>query len=284
MAANGSRLVREGGCFPLPALTRLRVTGGDAERYLNGQLSNDVSAAASSRALPALLLTAKGKLCAAVQLWRDGEAFIVEADAVLRESLARRLERYAVADDVAFEDISDGVAGWHVFGPAAEGCSGLVVNRVGRTGCDIAGKPAGLAEAGPAEIEFLRIAGGVPRWGTELGEDTLPQEARLEESAVDFSKGCYVGQEVVSRLRSVGRVNRRLAGFAGRFPARPATLKNAADQAVGHLTSAASDPESGRTIALGYLQTREPGQHFSVFDESGACLGEAERREFPLVS
>ncbi len=75
-------------------------------------------------------------------------------------------------------------------------------------------------EARSDEIELLRIERGIPRWGNELSEDTLPQEAGLDEMAVDFKKGCYVGQEVVSRIHSVGRVNRRLCGFVGDFEPR----------------------------------------------------------------
>lgn len=278
----GTSRLRDG-FFPLPALTRLRFTGADARRYLNGQLSNDVGSLAAGHALPALVLTAKGKLCAAVHLWEQEGAFVIEADAALRESLARRLERYIVADDVALEDVSDSAGGWHVFGPAAENFAGLRISRIGLPGRDTSEEPAGLARASADEMELLRIIHGAPKWGAELGEDVLPQEARLEETAVDFEKGCYVGQEVVSRLRSVGHVNRRLTGFAGNFPARAALLQDGGGKVVGTLTSAAADPESGRTLALGYLQTRAEGSRFRVFDESGACIGEAERREFPLI-
>jgi folate-binding protein YgfZ len=129
----------------------------------------------------------------------------------------------------------------------------------------------------------------VPIWGRELSEDTLPQEARLEDHAVDFDKGCYVGQETVSRLKSVGRVNKRLHGFLGslelpsgvplflRLPGEPATM-------AGTLTSHARHFDMAQTAALGYLKRQfESLPRFEVADETGCTLGEVERREFPIL-
>ena len=154
-------------------------------------------------------------------------------------------------------------------------------------GLDLSNAPENLMEAGSDEIELLRIERGIPRWGNELSEDTLPQEAGLDEIAVDFKKGCYVGQEVVSRIHSVGRVNRRLCGFVGDFePSKStfATLLSAGGHKAGRLTSAAYHPELQKTVSLGFVQTQIADSSFSVVDESGACLGSAERSEFPLVS
>ena len=91
------------------------------------------------------------------------------------------------------------------------------IRRLGTEGIDLPSAPESLMEAGSQEIELLRIERGIPRWGNELSEETLPQEAGLDRIAVDFKKGCYVGQEVVSRIHSVGRVNRHLRGFVGNF-------------------------------------------------------------------
>jgi tRNA-modifying protein YgfZ len=97
-----NRLRDEGGFFVLGPRARVRVTGEDRLRYLNGQLSNDLRRLAPGEAIPALLLNAKGKLCADVFVWMDEDSLVVEADASLEEALAARLERYAVADDAAF--------------------------------------------------------------------------------------------------------------------------------------------------------------------------------------
>ena len=282
-----SHLRRAGGFFFPGPRTRVRVTGADRLRYLNGQLSNDLRRLAPGEAMAALLLTGKGKLCADVFVWVDGDAFVVEADASLGESLPARLERYAVSDDVTFELMPQELQLCHVFGsvPTSEG--GVRVRRLGVEGVDLARAPGNLMEAGEDEIELLRIERGIPRWGNELSEDTLPQEAGLDRIAVDFKKGCYVGQEVVSRIESVGRVNRRLCGFVGDFDpagARVATLLGSGGHKAGRLTSAAYHHELARTVCLGYVQSQIADQSFSVVGESGACLGEAERSEFPLVS
>ena len=280
-------LRHEGGFFVLGPRTRVRVTGADRLRYLNGQLSNDLRRLVPGEAISALLLTAKGKLCADVFVWSDAESLIVEADASLAEALPARLERYAVSDDVAFELLLPDLAHSHVFGPVLAGQEGLRIRRLGVDGVDVVLPPGGLQEAARDEIELLRIERGLPRWGSELSEDTLPQEVGLDRIAVDFNKGCYVGQEVVSRIHSVGRVNRHLCGFVGDFDpalAGAVSLVDVGGQRSGRLTSAAFHPELRKTVALGFLQGQPAESSFTLQDESGACLGTAERSQFPLLS
>jgi len=281
------QLRQDGGFFLLPVRALIRVTGADRLRYLNGQLSNDLKRLAPDRAMRALALTAKGKLCAVVWVWLDGDAVIVESDEVLGDALLARLERYAVSDDVSFARVDPVPPLWHVFGPAAAGCAGLQIDRLGGDGRDTPVRPTGFLEASESEREILRIERGLPVWGRELNEDTLPHEAGLDRAAVDFHKGCYVGQETVSRIESVGRVNRQLAGFLGDFDpslAPNAKLLDASGAPAGYLTSAASCPGQQKTAAMGYFHPRTGASSFSVVDESGACLGRAERSEFPLVS
>lgn len=281
-----TRLREEGGFYTLGPRTSVRITGADRVRYLNGQVSNDVGKLEPGFARPALVLTAKGKLCADVVMWSDGESLRIDADPAVAESLSARLERYAVADDVEF-DFSASPAQFHVFGPGVTPLKGLRIQRLGVEGVDLDSRPSDLREASADEVECLRIERGIPRWGFELGEDTLPQEAGLERTAVDFHKGCYVGQEVVSRLQSVGRANRILSGFLGDFDpeaCRKASLFSAAGKKAGTLTSAIFHPEWKRTIALGYVDRRIEELTFSVCDHSGVSLGRAERREFSVVS
>jgi folate-binding protein YgfZ len=282
-----SKLRSEGGFFFPGPRTRVRVTGVDRLRYLNGQLSNDLRRLVPGEAMPSLVLTAKGKLCADVFIWIDAESLVVEGDVSLEESLPARLERYAVSDDVAFELIPQDPQRCHVFGLRAAGEGGLRIRRLGVEGLDLRGAPENLMEASNDEIELLRIERGIPRWGNELSEEILPQEAGLDRIAVDFNKGCYVGQEVVSRIHSVGRVNRCLCGFVGDFDplkGSAATLLASGGHKAGRLTSAAYHPELQRAVSLGYVHTQVPDSSFSVVDESGACLGRAERSQFPLVS
>lgn len=280
-----ARLRLEGGASALADSGLVRVTGSDRLRFLNGQISNDLRSLKPGEARQALVLTARGKLCAPVFVWPEAEALLVESGGVPAEDLLARLERYAISDDVGFEIVSDRAPRWHVFGPASAKTPGLAITRLAEAGIDTDSLPEGILLATPAEWELLRIERGIPQWGRELDENTLPQEAGLEKNAVDFHKGCYVGQEVVSRIRSVGRVNRELAGFTGDFdPTRAAGLQTPAGDQAGIVTSAVFHPDLDRSAALGFLSTRLSGDSFVVVDETGACLGTAERSQFPLVS
>lgn len=276
------------GCFRLPQRSTLVFSGPDAKRYLNGQISIDVTRLQPLLARPSCLLTAKGKLCARIFICKDDENFIVETEPEMAEAVRMRLERYIIADDVTVSLHENTPRSYHVFG--METTEGRVaINRIGIPGFDTPEKPDHLTELPHEVVEFLRINHGVPAWGHELNEDTLPQEARLEISGVDFDKGCYVGQEVVSRLKSVGRVNKRLHGFLGSMdhplhagaklhpPGQPEII-------AGHLTSASQHFGIAQTVALGYLQRQfEVLPRLAVCSENGHLLGEVERREFPIL-
>ncbi len=276
-----------GGYFPIGPKTRALVSGVDSQRYLNGQLSNSVQRADSATAIQALLLTAKGRLCAVVNFWKTDQGFLLETDPSLAEEFFPRLERYIVSDDVTVEDVSSLPTGWHVFGPAANHFpDALKISRLGEIGRDLESRPSldiGM-EATPEELEILRIERGIPAWGRELTPETLPHEAGLDRTAVDFHKGCYVGQEVVSRLESVGHANRLLHGFTGDFPARPGlTVITQDGRTAGTLTSATQHFGLALTAALGYVNTRISDNHFLVHNDSGTPLGKCQRHEFPLV-
>jgi len=278
-------LPAEPGFFGVSHRARFRIGGNDAARYLNGQLSIDIPRLPPAQARPACLLTAKGKLCALVQVWREGPGFIVECDSHLAESVEARLGRYIIADDVTVEP-AETPAIFHLLNPPAPPAGALAITRIGLPGFDTNEPPAGLREIPAAEVELLRILQGFPAWGAELGEDTLPQEARLESFAVDFDKGCYVGQETVSRLKSVGRVNQRLHGFLGELAeGAPAFLHPPGDPATraGRITSHSRHFGMAQTAALGYLHRQfETLPRLAAADESGRTLGELERREFPI--
>lgn len=291
------------GYFQVTDRVRFELRGPDAVRYLNGQLSIDISRLTPGKARPACLLNAKGKLCALLQVWRSNDSLVVEGPAELAENIQARLERYIIADDVELFPIPLPQPLYHLIsslpssvtelGTSFENLplptAPLIIPRLNLPGQDTSEVPAHLPELRLAEIELLRILHGVPIWGRELSEDTLPQEARLEELAVDFDKGCYVGQETVSRLKSVGRVNKRLHGFLGslelpsgvplflRPPGDPATM-------AGEITSQARHFDMAQTAALGYLKRQfESLPRFEVADETGCTLGEVERREFPIL-
>jgi len=206
-----------GGAFLLPPRLLLRLSGADALRYLNGQITRDLSRAIPGHALPACILTPKGKLCAPLLIWKENDDLLVEADPSLEEALIARLERYIVADDVAVT-LEPPRQLIHVFGKLAESepwvCfPGIRANRLGVPGIDLMKDTPGvesLTLLDPLVVERLRIEAAIPMWGLELSEETLPPEAGLDRTHIDYDRGCYPGQETISRLKSIGKVNRLL--------------------------------------------------------------------------
>lgn len=206
---------------------RISLTGNDRVRYLNGQCTNDVrTLTPQSHPIQACILSARGKLDAVVWIWAEPDRLVVECEADLADAVTARLEKYIVADDVTVELLPAPIHEWHVI-PGSTPLPSPITNRavrqisrLGKPGIDVVdpeisdlAAAAGLIEADTSFITLLRIQTLTPAWYHELGPDTLPAEAHLDKSAVDFHKGCYLGQEVVSRIESVGHANRTLHAF-----------------------------------------------------------------------
>jgi folate-binding protein YgfZ len=199
----------------LPDRTILRVTGPDRVRFLNGQVSNDVSGPLDQQAVAACLCSLKGKVEALVWIHSEGDALLLDGEGGQRDFLHSRLERYLIADDCEIEDLSDEREVLHHF---IEEAPGVSCRRVGEPGRDLL-VPKGQAvgaefpgdkEIGDEEWRLLETLALVPGAGLEIDGTTFPAELGLDAWAVDFHKGCYLGQEIVSRIRSVGRVKRVL--------------------------------------------------------------------------
>ncbi len=302
------RFLEVGGIADFSDRVKLRLTGADRVRFLNGQVSANVQKLAPGEARPACVTTTKGRLCADVFMHATADALFVDADAALRETLPPRLERYIISEDVTLEDVSDDFRLLHLLGTAAERTdlreSAAVfsrANRLGSSGLDVWLGTAEFARVWPELsaafplieeplVESLRIEAGIPRWGRELDENTLPPEAGLERTHIDYDKGCYIGQEVISRLKSIGHVNRRLAGFVARemdalqAGARLFTTTDDAAE-IGVLTSVGWSFALEKPIALGYLKRGSPmGElHARVVGKTGP--GRIVRaQELPLIS
>lgn len=277
-------LQQSSGVFRLPPGVRLTLTGADRVRYLNGQVTIDVTKLQPRVARSGLLLSTKGKLCAPLWIWATDEALHLEVPASLADDTIVRLERYIVSDDVAITSAAS--ASFHVFGRLPPPDAPLLP-RLACPGYDTDQPPGDLPEITATDFECLRIHRGIPLWGAELGPDTLPQEALLDQSSVDFDKGCYVGQEVVSRLRSVGRVNRTLHAFVGtltnpQVAPLTLTLPDQPGTRVGTLTSLCPDFELAQTLALGYLNRQfEETDTFAACDHSGGRVGLFTKRQLP---
>jgi tRNA-modifying protein YgfZ len=258
--------------------------GPDRVRYLNGQVTNNVAALRAGESCYALVCTHKGKLEGDVFIHARDDRLIIDADGSLRDPLAARLSKYIIADDCELVDVTDEWALFHEPGGDASerrahtdhtestGVLCFATTRFGVPGLDYwspSGVPGFTADLSADDIELLRLEHGVPVWGAELTRDVLPQEARLQDRAVDFLKGCYVGQEVISRIKGVGRVTRELQALE---TSDAATVLRAGDKLfagdpsveAGVVTSARFHPRLQKTIALGYVK-RTLGHRGAVF-------------------
>jgi folate-binding protein YgfZ len=208
----------------------------------------------------------------------------LDADGELGEELPARLERYIIADEVEIENVTDRFSIVHFVGeppPAAIAPARTVASdRYGLSGWDL------WCDSAPSEeirtrfserfiycdeacAEVFRIERGIPRWGRELTNDIIPIEANFEATSVDYGKGCYIGQEVISRMKMSGQTNKRLCGLISLndVPLEPETrLTGESDPAkeAGWITSATRGVRVEREIALAYVKRG--------FNETGTCL------------
>ena len=277
----------------LSGRTKLRITGNDRLRFLNGQITNDLRKATETAAIEACVLNAKGKINAHIFVSAAPDCFFVDAAPELRETLATRLERYVIADDVQIEDVTDQLSIFHLLSRTAPNLGArriISAHRFGETGWDIWTERAlydavlqqlsstyGLLDHAAAEI--ARIEHGIPRWGRELTDEIIPIEANLEERAIDYEKGCYIGQEVISRIKMSGQTNKQLRGLisVGDIPLQPG-MKLAATSAkgkeAGWITSATRSEKIGKEIALGYVKRgfNDPGARLDALtSDSGTA-------------
>ena len=261
--------------FDLSARTKLRVTGADRIRFLNGQTTNDVRKAGAEATQESCVLNAKGHFDAHVFLSATPNDIWIDADQELRELLQTRLERYVIADDVKIEDVTDQSALFHVLAGSEPKISDAKFDfrsrRLGINGWDLwveAARAEAMKRALAAdyramdesEWEVLRIENGIPRWGCELTREIIPPEANLAARAIDYEKGCYIGQEVISRMKMSGQTRQRLCGVTSEKALAPGKELHAETKMVGHVTSAVFSERLNAHIALaiikrGYTET-----------------------------
>ena len=275
----------------LSARAKLRVTGADRFRFLNGQITNDLRKANETVAIEACVLNAKGKLNAHIFITALGERFLIDAEPELRETLRARLERYVIADDIQIDDVTDEFSLFHVLrrDKPAPG-SGRIVSalRFAGTGWDIWSDSA-LHDAvqhefasaylfiDSAAADVMRIEQGLARWGRELTDEIIPIEANLQQRTIDYQKGCYIGQEVISRMKMSGQTNKRLCGLISlnKTPLQPAmklVTPSPSAKEAGWITSATRSQQLGKEIALGYVKRgfNSPGTNLNALSPNGA--------------
>ena len=273
---------------------KLLLRGPDAAEFLQGQVTNDVESLAEGSGCYAALLTPKGKLRADLRVLRGPGWIWLDTEAIGLAPLRRTVQMYSIGRDVDLEDQTAGRAILSLLGPGArdaldaappqrehafvEGEHGLYVAT--DRGVDVicaAGEADGVRAAlGVEEVadevaECLRIESGRPRHGLDMDEDTIPEEAGLNDRAVSFTKGCYVGQETVARLHYKGKPNRHLRGLRLSRPARTGEPVRLGERPVGRVGSNCRSPAHG-PIALALIRREAaPGETVAVGDDGASA-------------
>jgi folate-binding protein YgfZ len=250
-----------------PAL--LEFHGPDAVRYLNGQLTQDVRKVAGGNvSLPSCVTDAKGRLQFRVWITESPEGNLwVEGAAGTAEALEARLTRYLIADDVEVRDLTGKYWLSHWIASEMPDPPECVFARASRRfnteGADWwcrAGSefelPEGTSHLFGDALEDFRIRHGVPQWGRELEEGLLPPEAGLDATDISYHKGCYIGQEVISRIKYAGKVNKRLVrvDLPEDLPLDDHVLLDSDGREAGRITSVSPLVSGGVRPALAYLK------------------------------
>jgi len=276
----------------------LVIGGAEAAEYLQGQLTNDVEAIEAGEGAYAALLDRKGHMQADMRVLRPGEGpellLLIEAEGLA--AATRHLQMYKIGREVEVSDVSGERSLLSLIGPRAVEIAGSAplpehacqTVTVGGAECLAVGTPggidlvvaaaelervrdallaAGAAAVSPAAAEILRIEAGRPRFGAEMGTETMPAEAGIVEQAVSFTKGCYIGQETVARLHYKGKPNRHLRGLRFSAPAAPGEALRVGEKEIGTVGSAAVSPALG-SVGLAILRREaEPGATVTVGED-----------------
>jgi folate-binding protein YgfZ len=243
------------------------VSGDDATSFLQSLISQDLDHIEDGGSAPSLLLTPQGKLDVVFRVTRVGDEWWLDTDAEFGSRLAESLTRFRIRVKADIEDRTADTGMLSLIGAAdsaaPEGLRALdgyesvdLIGPLGSVRTALAAYDSAFQRWTPAQFEVFRIEHGVPRLGIDIDEKTIPQEAFLDQSAVSFTKGCFLGQELVARIDSRGHVNRylrRLQVDGDTVPPAGASVI-AADKEVGSITSAAAVPGETRVVALGMVR------------------------------
>lgn len=313
------------GVIDLSARGRLLVSGSEAVMFLNGLITNDMKTLAVNSWMPAVFPNVQGRLLAAVRIIHRADGFLIDTENATLETVAKLLERFTLAGDFRVIDLTGQTAMLSVQGRNAlevilkalgetsanvesqgvvtaqlESGSEVTVIRATHTaedGFDLfvdrndaqtlheSLTKAGAHPVGPDALEVLRIEAGIPRHGVDMDETNVVTETNLDD-AVSFTKGCYIGQEIIARIKYRGHVAKKLTGllFENEVALKSGVkILSSDDKEIGRVTSSAFSPRLNRTVALGYVKYDYlvPGTHVKVSaggDELGALVA-----ELPLI-
>jgi folate-binding protein YgfZ len=266
---------------------KLALSGAQAKEFLQGQVSNDIEALEPGRGCYAAFLTPKGKMLGDLRVLDTGDELLLDTERVALQELFNMIRRFRVGYEAELHKRTLERGLLSLIGPEAAVLAGApeleeehshspvslgaVTARAIRTdvGVDLLCSSSQTAElraelersgavsVSEAAVEALRIERGRPRYGIDLDETVIPQEAGLNERAVSFTKGCYVGQETVARLYYRGKPNRQLRGLRCSDSVSGGDAVTFGGRPVGQIGSAAISPRSG-AIALALVRREAP--------------------------
>jgi len=304
-------LLAGAGVYDLGSRAKIALRGEDRVRWLNGMVTNNVRDLAEGHGIYAYLLNPQGHILADLYAYNRGDTLLVDTDRSQAEKVLATFDHYIIMDDVEAENISGKLTALGIAGPKAPETlhsAGIQLPTLAPlyfANISWRDKPvtvlrsdhpriesfelwlapenvpalrealtnAGGSPIGSSALDLFRIALGTPRYGQDIRERDLPQETG-QDRALNFSKGCYVGQEIVERIRSRGAVHRTFTGFLveGSLPLSGTKIQ-ADGKEVGEITSTASLPLKGGDlpVALGYLR-REAAVPGKPLEAAGARL------------
>jgi folate-binding protein YgfZ len=288
------------GVYDLSERAKIALTGSDRVRWLNGMISNNVRDLPAGHSVYAFLLNAQGRIQADLYAFNRGESLLVDMERGQRDKIWELFDHYIIADDVEMVDVTEKIAALGLTGPESRAVLArarvdvpelaylqfadvqwqqiaVTVLRAGEeageswqlwTGPEHVNTlrdalvKAGATPSGSSALNLFRISRGIPQLGQDIRNRDLPQETG-QARALNFTKGCYLGQEIVERIRSRGAVHRQFTAFAVEGPLPEAGSKiQADDKEVGEITSSAilPLPSGDRAAALGYLRREAAGK------------------------
>ena len=297
----GYEALRRGAAWMnLSARGRIAVRGRDRARLLHNLTSNEIKKLAAGFGCYAFLLSPQGRIQADLTLLACDNHILLDTEPELREKIAQHIQRYIVADQVELEDVTAATCAIALEGPE----SALVLERAGSAvpagdyqhlqwgeatvaRISLTGQPgfriyaaagaaddivhrltdAGAQPATDEDARLVRLENGLPRYGEDIRDTSLPQETG-QMHAASFTKGCYLAQEIVERIRAQGHVNRKLVRLRLASPA-PAGARLTADGAeAGEITSSVYSPAQASAVALAYVRSNyaTPGQALDAGD------------------
>lgn len=292
--------VRDGavGLMDLSERGRISVSGSEAVMFLNGLITNDMQTLGEGRWMPAAFPNVQGRLVAAVRVIRRREDFLLDTEAVTRDKVLKIIERFTLAGDFKVKDLTDEIPQISFQGRSASELlekiygvrnlshdgvwqdDNLTIIRATHTsedGFDVIGSNAvyeGTTVVSKEVEEILRIEAGIARYGVDMDETNVVTETNLDD-AVSFTKGCYLGQEIIVRIKHRGHVAKKLTGL--RFQTdqliEPGTvIRSVGDKEIGRVTSATFSPKLETAVGLGYVRHEHlaPGTPILIDNVAGS--------------